>query len=153
VAQVRSSARELTRSLTAVAAFGIGAAWLLSALPADLRQAVSAAGGLAGLPVPEAAAVFATLPISMPVLDGYNTASALPYGLGFLVEFVGIGLVSGDRWTRVLAPLVGLGSAWLWLHAVGPAASPVVLAACVLTASGGALAERHPAHRQAPTFA
>ena len=156
VAVVGSSICDLMRTLTAVAAFSVGAAWLLSGLPVEVRQAVTAAGGLGALPVPDATSVFARLPISFPVLEGYPTASALPYGLGFLVEFVGVGLLSGDRWTRVWAPLVGIGSAWLWLQAPAAISSPLVLAACVLTASGGVLAQRaprsQPGHQQV-TFA
>jgi hypothetical protein len=155
--QLGYSLRELTRTLTAVAAFGVGAAWLLSALPPELRQAVSAAGGLASLPVPDAATVFAQLPLSLPVLDGYATTSALPYGLGFLGEFIGLGLLSGDRWTRGWAPLLGMGSAWLWLHTSDASISPWMLAACILMASGGALADaRRPrplAGQQEPRFA
>ena len=133
---------ELMRTLTAVAAFSVGAAWLLSGLPPEVRQAVTAAGGLGTLPVPDATTVFAHLPFSFPVFDGYPTASALPYGLGFLGEFVGLGLLSGDRWTRAWAPLVGIGSAWLWLQAPGLTPSPLILTACVLTASGSVLVQR-----------
>jgi hypothetical protein len=101
--------------------------------------------------------VFAQLPMSLPVLDGYQTASAVPYGLGFLGEFIGMGLLSGDRWTRAWAPVLGLASAWLWLHAGDATVSPLVLAACVLMASGGVLVEatstRRPGSRREPTFA
>jgi hypothetical protein len=130
---------EVTRCLTAVAAFGIGAAWLLSALPPEVRQAIATATDTRILQVPDAAAVFAHMPL--PVLgDGYRTASALPYGLGILAEFVGFGLLSSQRWTRAWAPVVGLASAWLWLHAGAGWPSQLVLLGCAIVASGSVLA-------------
>jgi hypothetical protein len=137
--RLRGFGLEVTRCLTAVAAFGIGAAWLLSALPPELRQAITTATDLRVLQVPDAAAVFAQLP--MPILgDGYHTALALPYGLGFLAEFVGFGLLSSQAWTRGWAPVVGLASAWLWLHAGAGWPSQLVLLGCAIVASASVLA-------------
>ena len=141
---------EITRCLTAVAAFGIGAAWLLSAVPPEVRLSIAAAADLRVLQVPDASAVFAELPL--PVLGGgYRTASALPYGLGFLAEFVGFGLLSSQGWTRGWAPVVGLASAWLWLHAGAGWPSQLVLLGCAIVASGSVLAGQPEA--KPPTIA
>jgi hypothetical protein len=131
---------ELARTATAMAAFVVAAAWLLSALPDELRSAILASGGLTTLPVPDASMLSGL--VHMTLAGGYEVGSALPYVLGFLGLFVGIGLLSGDGWTRLWAPALGIASAWLWTGATGAALSPVLLPACGAVALGGVLSLR-----------
>jgi hypothetical protein len=92
------------------------------------------------LPVPDASAVTALVQVTL--AGGYEIGSALPYGLGFLALFVGLGLLSGDGWTRLWAPALGVASAWLWTGAAGTPPSPALLPACGAVVLGGALSLR-----------
>jgi hypothetical protein len=131
---------EVARAATALAAFVVAAVWLLTALPGEVRETILSASGMSSLPLPDAAGfLLSRFGLQLGMLGGYNLASALPYGLGFLALFVGLGLLSAEGWTRLWAPLLGVASAWVWLQVGGPAETPAVLAGCAMVALGGVL--------------
>jgi hypothetical protein len=112
-ARAAGLALELARMASALAAFGLAAAWLLSAVPAQTREAVIAAVGFAPPRLPDANRLAAL--VHIPLGGGYDLGSALPYGIGFLAVFVGLGLLSRERWTHLWAPALAVAGAWLFV--------------------------------------
>lgn len=138
VHRVAWAAIDVCRAVGALAAFLIGTTWLLSALPPSLRSAFADASGLQALPLPDARALTGLLHLS---LGGFDLGSTLPYGVGFLALFIGLGLLRDERWTRVWAPLLGIGSGWVWIASAAGAPPPdtLMVLACGLLAVGGAV--------------
>jgi hypothetical protein len=128
----------LDRVAAALAAFAIAGAWVVSALPAELRLKVGElldAQALDGL-----MRVAGEGSVGLVRVAGEGPlGSALPFGVGFLALFVGLGVLSGETWTRLWAPLVGFGSAYLWVTAGSTNLAPLLLGACWLVALGGIL--------------
>jgi hypothetical protein len=129
--------REVCRAAAALAAFVVAAAWLLGALPPQLHAALVNASGIPELPLPEMNRLTDLVHYSL--AGGYDVGSALPFVVGFLALFVGMGLLSGDGWTRLWAPVIGVASAWAWSLAPGAAVSAYLLPACGAVVLGGAL--------------
>jgi len=109
--QALSSLGSLLRTGAALVIFALAAAWLLVALPAQIRDHLLRAVGFHNLPLPDVARLTAT--IHIPLGGEYDAASALPYCIAFFTAFVGIGLLNRERWTRLWVPALILGSAWL----------------------------------------
>jgi hypothetical protein len=113
----------------------LGAVWLLAALPPSILH-----GLLGDVALPTASGLTSLVHFSL--AGGYDLGSAAPFALAFLALFVGMGLLSGDGWTRFWAPAVGVtsASAWAWSLISGPIVSPYLLPACGAVVLGGALA-------------
>jgi hypothetical protein len=91
---------DLLRAVLALAAFAMGGALVLAALPDQLRAEVSSTLGVPwilaqigaqGLSLPDASRL--TSLVHVPLGDGYDLGLALPYALGFLAMFIGMGLM------------------------------------------------------------
>src|SRR6266542_2592673 len=107
-------------------------------LPPGLRAAITDSSGLQSLPLPDARAL--TGLVQLAPVGGYELGSALPYGIGFLALFIGLGLLGDERWTRLWAPLLGIASGWVWLSfPSGAGPEPLILVACGLVAVAGAV--------------
>ncbi len=132
------AAIDVSRAIGALAAFLLGTTWLLGALPPGLRAAIADSSGLQSLPLPDARAL--TGLVQLAPVGGYELGSALPYGIGFLALFIGLGLLGDERWTRLWAPLLGIASGWVWLSfPSGAGPEPLILVACGLVAVAGAV--------------
>jgi hypothetical protein len=118
-----------------MAAFVVAAAWLVGALPPQLVQSVIGNAALDTLPI----ATRLTDLVHLSLAGGYDVGSMAPFAIGFLAAFVGMGLLSGDGWRRLWAPVVGVASAWAWSLGPGSAVSPYLLPACGAVVLGGAL--------------
>jgi hypothetical protein len=128
---------ELGRIQTALAAFAVGAVWLLTALPPALRTTILGVSGLSSLSLPDTSRLTELAHLSL--TSGYDVGSALPFAIGFLALFVGVGLMAGDGWTRLLAPAIGVASAWAWQASPDAVLNPLLLPACGVVVLGGAL--------------
>jgi hypothetical protein len=91
---------DLLRSGLALAAFAMGGALVLAALPDQLREDLSSTLGVPwllaqigaqSLSLPDASRL--TSLVHVPLGDGYDLGLALPYALGFLAMFIGMGLM------------------------------------------------------------
>ena len=102
---------DLLRIGLAIGVLGLGAGWLLSGLPAQLRDIVLQPIGLGNMPLLDASRL--TSLVHIPLGGGYDAASALPYWMGFFAVFVGLGLLQRERWTRIWAPAIIVASLWL----------------------------------------
>jgi hypothetical protein len=126
--------REFARAGASLAAFVLAAAWLLTAMPQALREVA----GLPAMDLPSAARLTGLVHVSL--AGGYDVATALPFMIGFLALFVALGLMSGDGWTRLWAPLIGAASAWAWAASPGGTMGGYLLIACAVVIVGGVLA-------------
>jgi len=84
---VRVSVR-LALSMTALL---LGGAWLLSALPGPTRQALLSASGLQIAWLPDPRGVTSLVHVSLG--GGYDLGLAVPYAIGFLALFGGLGIL------------------------------------------------------------
>jgi hypothetical protein len=91
---------DLMRAGLALAAYAMGGALVLAALPDQLREDLSSMLGIPwilsqiGAPavsLPDASRL--TSLVHVPLGDGYDLGLALPYALGFLAMFIGMGLM------------------------------------------------------------
>jgi hypothetical protein len=100
----------LLAAAAACVAFLISAVWLLSALPSELLPSIPGASMLMDLGMPRGDRLAGM--VHMTVAGGYDLGSALPFGIGFLALFVGMGLLNRERWTAIWAPVVVLITFW-----------------------------------------
>jgi hypothetical protein len=82
---------DLCRATLALAAFVVAAALLCSSLPEQAREALLSTIGVPAWWLPDAGRV--TSLVRVPLGGGYDLGQALPYTLGFLAMFVGMGLL------------------------------------------------------------
>jgi hypothetical protein len=92
---------QLVRMALASVAVMLGAAWLLSAAPAQLREHVLSASHLSPTWLPDAAGVTSLVHVTL--AGGYDVGLAVPYSIGFAALFVGLGSLGrrpspGRRW-------------------------------------------------------
>lgn len=99
----------LVSAALAFGAFAMAAAWLLTALPAEMLQSIPFPGILDG---GLGRATRLTNLIHFSLAGGYDLGSALPFGIGFLAVFIGIGLLNRERWTAVWAPVLALATVY-----------------------------------------
>lgn len=155
VMQIRASAAErrsrtylaatqnLARVIGVMASIALGIAWIVGGLPPELRAALESAntGLLQAVPAVDVRA----LPVYGRLLlgdSGYDAALALPYMLGFFALIVASGQLNKETWTGLWAPLLAIGSIWLWLGVSGLNISVTALGLCVFVALGGVAAAR-----------
>ncbi len=119
---------DMARTQAALAAFAIGAVWLLTAMPPELRDQLLSMAKLSWLKLPETARL--TELVHLSIGSGYDIGTALPFAVGFLSIFVGMGLISDEGWTRFWAPLVGVGTSWVWAASPAAQMTPLLLPAC-----------------------
>jgi hypothetical protein len=91
LAGVANAIRASVRLALSITALLLGSAWLLSALPAPTRQALLSASGLQITWLPDPRGV--TSLVHVPLGGGYDLGLAVPYAIGFLALFVGLGIL------------------------------------------------------------
>ena len=96
----------LITAVSALGAFVVGAVWLLSALPAELEHSLPVPDGIIQVSVAKASRV--TSLVHLMVAGGYDLGSAVPFAVGFLAVFIGIGLLNRERWTALWAPALAV---------------------------------------------